>query len=136
VARAAIAVTIACLLTGCVPRPEPAPAFVAYLEGYGQAFTASDPPPGVVGTLEVRKALEAHPLFPRRATVLDPPIYGLVTCIGPAECLDNGFATIPGETIAIWLVSYPDPPGQRGGGWAVVDATSGEYLMGVGGQGP
>ena len=130
--RSAIVVAIVCLLTGCIPRPQPSAAFAAYLEGNGQAFTPGDPPPGVVGTLEVLNAVEAHPQFPQDAAAYDPPIYGVLTCVGPAECPNSPIVRTPGEKLAIWLVSYPAPPGQGGGGWAIIDATSGEYLTGAG----
>ena len=132
VARAAIAVTLVGLLTGCIPQPAPSAVFVAYLEGYGQAFDPSDPPPGVVGTLEVLRAVMAHRQFPQDAAAYDPPIYGILTCVRPAECLTAALVRSPDETLAIWLVSYPAPPGEGGGGWAIIDATSGEYLTGAG----
>ena len=132
VARAAIAVTLVCLLTGCIPQPAPSAVFVTYLEGLGQAFNPAHAPPGVIGTLEVLKAVMAHPQFPQTAAAYDPPIYGILTCVRPAECLTAALVRSPDEPLAIWVITYPAPPGQGGGGWAIIDARSGEYLIGAG----
>jgi hypothetical protein len=122
-AGVAIAVS-ASLLLGCVPSPRPVPpaSFVAYLDDRGEVFTPADPPPGAFSSRAVVQMLEQHPPYGREARMVSP-IYGVVTCVRPADCRNE-------ETFAIWLVGYPevrrangDPP------WVMIDPKSGGLIV-------
>ena len=123
------------MLAGCLPvvRQMPSASFVGWIEDFGQTFTPTQPPAGVVSPEAVVLKLRAEGFPPFAAGArMAPPIYGVVTCIEAARCRDQGL-TAPCESLAVWVVDYPDTSGANGGtAWAMLEALTGEFISGDG----
>ena len=104
------------------------------LECWGEGFTPSLPPPGVVDGAAVVNRLRAEgfpPFAPPNAHPA-PPIYGVISERGPGTCRDGGFVPA-GQELQVWLVLWPGVSGAAGGSaWAIVDARTGSFLVGDG----
>lgn len=114
------------VLAACSSPFEPPPDFVAYLAGYGQVFDPEPAPPvGIIQAQEVLAKLRADQWPPNAPGAAGQATYGIVSCVDPAKnCAERGLVR-PGETLAIWIVGYPDA-----NAWATVDATTGAFING------
>jgi hypothetical protein len=105
-------VLIVCLLTACLPQGlRPPASFVAFLRGHGLAFEPGTPSPDEISAPDVMR-------FPGQ---IDPPVYGVVSCLQPPCSLLLEW----GERRAVWLASFPGPLSDDGRGWALMDADNG-----------
>jgi hypothetical protein len=133
-----MAVLRACLIAalvagGCGVAPTfgtPAAEFTSWLEGYGQKFTPELAPPG---TADWHSGIVGFP-FPDAQ--VESAIFGDVTCVDPSpekDCAHRGLAR-PGESVPIWIVTFRDAPANQGCSipWAVLDAHTGEFVVGNG----
>ena len=123
------------LVAACNSSYTPAQSFVDYLAGYGQTFTPEMVPlSGVVPAQQVVAKLKADGWPPGAPVAEGQPIYGVVRCVdAPKGCGARGLVG-PDETLAIWLVNYPEVSGSEPGttSWATVDAASGDFINGDG----
>ena len=104
------------------------------LERCGEVFTPMIAPPGIVTAEAVVQRLRSggFPPFAPPNSRVATPVYGVLADGKPSECRGDGF-TRPGEQLAIWLVVWPDVSGGNGGqAWAIVDARTGEFIVGDG----
>ncbi len=110
------------------PTSTPSADFTTYLNGYGQRFTPAQPPPG---------AADWHPAandFRAPGARLQSAVYGVVTCFDPSQnCAERGLVR-PGESLAIWIVTFEDDDAAAHGCrlWASIDATTGAFINGSG----
>jgi hypothetical protein len=106
-----------------------------FLSSAGNQFEAAVVPSGVVSADAVVASLRAQG-FPPFATdrTVDPPIYGIITCIDSKVCADrSGLVRDPAARMVVWVVDFPRASGGNGGtAWAVVDAATGAFITGDG----
>ena len=108
------------------PDQEPSADFTNWLNGYGNVLTPGPPPAGA----ENWRAAVAD-IYPDGGRV-ESAIFGLVTCFDPSRNCANRGLVRPGETKAIWVVSFADDA-DGCPVWATVDATTGEFITGTSG---
>jgi hypothetical protein len=101
----------------------------------GHLFTPGDPPSEMISPSAVVSVLhvEGFPGSDPGARV-DPPIFGVLTCVDPARCLDWSRYPSPTDPRPVWFVGYPDTRDSMGvmTTWALLDARSGEVLASAG----
>lgn len=118
------------------PTMELSDSFRRELAVDGQQFRPRVPADGVVppdAALELIQRADFPPFATDRTA--DPPIFGVIRCIGPARC--PSVPVEPGEELPIWLIGYPRAATASGGhAWAVIDARTGRFLFGDGPPGP
>jgi hypothetical protein len=140
--RTALVSAIALVLgVACAPpAAEPPRSFVDYLENNGQQFvTVPDPGRKVVPPEVVVQNLQRDrfPPFVKDWTA-DLPVLGVVRCVS-VPCQPDGELVVkePGRQRLIWVVGFPDEPGANGGtAWAIVDAVTGQPMIGDGPAAP
>jgi hypothetical protein len=109
------------------------PNLADQLDACGEAFTPMLPPPDAVSGTEVVQRLHSQgfPPFAPPGARSAAPVYGVLDNSGPT-CRHGGLVP-DGGSLEIWIVVWPDVSGGNGGqAWAIVDASTGEMIVGDG----
>ena len=110
-----------------MPLASPHADFMGYLEGYGQHFSPELAP---LDAADWRAAVVG---FPFLGAEVEAATYGVVSCFDPTKNCANRGLVRPGQPLAIWLVSFVEPPDGDGCPlWATVDAKTGLFINGAG----
>ena len=125
----------AALPIGSTPLP---PNLAEQLDSCGEVFSAMLPPPDLpppdtLSGTEVVQRLRSQgfPPFAPPGARAAPPVYGVLANGGPS-CRHGGFVP-DGDSLEIWIVVWPEVSGANGGqAWAIVDASTGDMIVGDG----